>query len=77
MRCPTPISDEASARIRRDCDRLSSARAASVADYLNDKGIDRGRIASKGYGKREPIATNSTVVGRRKNQRVELKVLEI
>jgi len=59
------------------CDKLSSARAHSVAEYLYGKGIAKGRIASKGYGKREPIATNSTVVGRRKNQRVELKVLEI
>jgi outer membrane protein OmpA-like peptidoglycan-associated protein len=59
------------------CDRLSSARAKSVAEYLYSKGIDERRIVYKGYGKREPIATNSTVVGRRKNQRVELKVLEI
>jgi len=59
------------------CDKLSKARAQSVADYLYNRGIASGRIASKGYGKREPLATNSTVAGRRKNQRVELKVLEI
>jgi outer membrane protein OmpA-like peptidoglycan-associated protein len=59
------------------CDKLSSSRAESVANYLYDKGIHKGRIAYKGYGKRQPIATNSTVAGRKKNQRVELKVLEI
>ncbi len=59
------------------CDKLSASRAHSVANYLYDKGIAKGRIVYKGYGKRKPIATNSTVAGRRKNQRVELKVLEI
>jgi len=59
------------------CDRLSTARAKSVADYLYSKGIPNNRIAYKGYGKRQPVATNSTVEGRRKNQRVEIKILEI
>ena len=59
------------------CDRLSSARARSIAEYLINRGIDRNRVSFKGYGKRFPIASNETADGRRKNQRVELKILGI
>ncbi|MBR9919560.1 MAG: OmpA family protein [Bacteroidetes bacterium] len=57
------------------CDRLSTARAKAVADYLISRGIPRERLQYKGYGKRKPIASNNTAQGRRKNQRVEIKVL--
>ncbi len=56
-------------------DKLSTARAKSVAEYLIRKGIDPKRVQFKGYGKREPIASNSTADGRKKNQRVEIKIL--
>ncbi len=59
------------------CDRLSLERAKSVAEYLIAKGIDANRISYKGYGKRNPIASNATVDGRRMNQRVELKILSL
>jgi outer membrane protein OmpA-like peptidoglycan-associated protein len=59
------------------CDRLSNNRARSVADYLYGKGIDKSRITYKGYGKRQPIASNETRSGRQKNQRVEIKVLSL
>lgn len=59
------------------CDPLSSDRAKAVTDYLARKGIDRGRLKYKGYGKRNPIATNDTPAGRRKNQRVEFKILSV
>lgn len=54
---------------------LSRARAKSVADYLIRKGINRGRIVYKGYGKENPIDTNESAAGRRRNQRVEIKIL--
>lgn len=57
------------------CDRLSAERARAVADFLASKGIPRTRIQFKGYGKRQPIASNSTAEGRRRNQRVEIKIL--
>ena len=57
------------------CDRLSAERAKAVADYLALKGIPRNRIQYKGYGKRQPIASNSNAEGRRRNQRVEIKIL--
>ena len=59
------------------CIQLSTARAKSVADYLVQKGIARDRLKYKGYGKSDPIASNKTVYGRRRNQRVEIKILEI
>jgi outer membrane protein OmpA-like peptidoglycan-associated protein len=34
-------------------------------------------ITFKGYGKREAIDDNSTASGRAKNQRVEIKIIEI
>lgn len=59
------------------CDQLSTERSKSVAQYLVDKGIPASQLRYKGYGKRNPIATNSTPEGRAKNQRVEIKVLEV
>jgi len=59
------------------CDQLSSARAKSVREYLVRRGIPADRISSKGYGKRDPIASNQTQSGRKRNQRVEMKILAI
>jgi len=59
------------------CDKLSSQRARSVADYLIDKGVSSDRLKIKGYGKRNPIATNNTRAGKLKNQRVEIKILSL
>ncbi|MBK9272418.1 MAG: OmpA family protein [Saprospiraceae bacterium] len=59
------------------CDRLSAARAKNVADYLYNNGIPFEQISHRGYGKREPIASNDTVAGRLRNQRVEIKIIAI
>ena len=59
------------------CDRLSTSRAKTVANYLYSKGILEERISFKGYGKRNPIASNDSVVGRKRNQRVEIKILKL
>ncbi len=58
-------------------EELSDNRAKAVYDYLIDKGIAENRLAFKGYGKKDPIASNKTAVGRKKNQRVELKIIDI
>jgi len=58
------------------CDELSKARAKSVAQWIVQKGIDEKRVYFKGYGKRKPVATNRTPEGRRKNQRVEVRILD-
>ena len=59
------------------CDRLSSNRAENVAKFLVSGGIKQERISHKGYGKRKPIASNDSVSGRTRNQRVEIKILQI
>lgn len=56
-------------------DRLSTARARAVADYLANKGIARSRLQYRGYGKRVPIDSNDTPEGRKRNQRVEIKII--
>ncbi|MEP6793526.1 MAG: OmpA family protein, partial [Saprospiraceae bacterium] len=59
------------------CDLISSERAKSVADYLISKGIEARRVISKGYGKRKPVASNQTPEGRKRNQRVEIRLIKI
>lgn len=59
------------------CDRLSTDRAKAIVDYLTARGIPRNRLQYKGYGKRNPLDTNKTAVGRKKNQRVEIKILSV
>lgn len=59
------------------CDQLSKDRAKVVAQYLAEKGIPVDRLSYKGYGKRKSIASNLTPEGRKKNQRVEIKILTI
>lgn len=59
------------------CDRLSTARAKSVAKFLTSQGIEANRVTYKGYGKRKPIAPNSTASGRKRNQRVEVKIVSV
>ncbi|MEM6376608.1 MAG: OmpA family protein [Bacteroidota bacterium] len=57
------------------CDNLSTNRAKAVVDYLKRKGINSNRLEYRGYGKRNRIASDDTIEGRRKNQRVEIKIL--
>lgn len=59
------------------CNKLSYSRAKTVANYLYTKGIASDRISFKGYGKKKPIASNESAAGRRKNQRVEIKILKL
>lgn len=52
---------------------LSENRAAEVVKYLTARGIDAGRLSSKGYGLFMPVSSNSTEAGRAENRRVEIK----
>ncbi len=56
---------------------LSERRAQSVANYLTSRGVDRVRIATRGYGETQPIADNSTDAGRAANRRVEIRLVPI
>ena len=51
---------------------LSRRRAQAVVDYLVENyGIDRSRLAARGYGMSRPIADNATDEGRQLNRRIE------
>lgn len=56
---------------------LSERRAATVATYISNRGIDRQRILAYGRGLTQPIADNSTAAGRAMNRRVELTLSPI
>lgn len=51
---------------------LSVNRANAVTNYLNARGVDRGRLLAEGRGPNNPVADNSTAQGRAMNRRVEL-----
>jgi len=52
--------------------KLSEDRAWSVADALAKDGVRRDRLFVKGFGENDPIASNSTEAGRKRNRRVEV-----
>lgn len=58
-------------------DHLSLERAKKVASQLVSRGIDPERIRYKGYGPRLPISDNLTDEGRKKNRRVDIKIVKI
>ena len=51
---------------------LSERRSMSVSNYLSQVGVDRLRISSRGFGERNPIASNDSEAGRAANRRVEI-----
>lgn len=53
---------------------LSEQRANSVASYLVQSGISHGRIQSRGFGERYPVASNDDEMGRSQNRRVEISI---
>jgi len=53
---------------------LSGRRAAAVADYLAQRGVTRSRMAVEKRGEVEPIADNTSEVGRARNRRVEMVI---
>ena len=53
---------------------LSSARAVSVVQLLQQRGISPDRMTSEGYGEHQPIAVNDTDAGRAQNRRVVLAI---
>lgn len=56
-------------------DELSVKRANSVAELVKQKGIENSRLNTKGYGEKQPIATNETTEGKAQNRRVDIAIM--
>ncbi|WP_336974117.1 OmpA family protein [Sphingobium aromaticiconvertens] len=56
---------------------LSERRASAVASYLSSHGVQSARIATRGYGETQPIASNTTEEGKALNRRVEIKIAPV
>lgn len=56
-------------------DQLSVQRAVAVGNYLASQGVAAARIDARGYGERQPIASNDTAAGREQNRRVEIQLI--
>lgn len=54
--------------------QLSQDRAMSCYTYLLSKGISKNRISFRGFGSNQPIDTNDTPQGRKRNRRVEFNL---
>ena len=56
---------------------LSQRRADSVRNWLlqNYSQLDPNKYLAKGYGERQPVASNKTAAGMAQNRRVEFKVM--
>lgn len=53
---------------------LSQRRADAVRGYLMDQGVSGSQLSAEGRGETDPIATNSTGVGRQANRRTVMRV---
>jgi outer membrane protein OmpA-like peptidoglycan-associated protein len=54
--------------------KLSQDRANSVSAYLQNRGVDGGRLSAVGMGESNFIGDNSNEAGRAKNRRVEVTI---
>ncbi len=55
---------------------LSENRAEAVYQYILYQGVDKERLAYKGFGQEKPVADNSTPRGRALNRRTEFIVVD-
>jgi outer membrane protein OmpA-like peptidoglycan-associated protein len=55
--------------------KLSEQRAAAVASFASSLGVVTSRVTTVGYGPNQPVASNSTLEGRKQNRRVEVAIM--
>ena len=56
---------------------LSQRRANAVVAYLKQKNMDSGRMTVQSFGESSPVDSNETAEGRKRNRRVEFKILKL
>lgn len=66
-------SSEGDVAVNRE---LSAQRATSFKNLLVSKGIAAGRIKTEAMGIEDPVATNVTEEGRKKNRRVQVTITD-
>lgn len=54
---------------------LAQARAEAVKAYLQTKGIDAAMLSTSGQGPDQPVASNTTEEGRKRNRRIQFRVI--
>lgn len=57
--------------------RVSLQRAESVVQFLRRRGVESQRMFPKGYGKSRPVCLEDTADCKRRNQRVEVRILKV
>ncbi|HWP01436.1 MAG TPA: OmpA family protein [Methylococcus sp.] len=70
----TPIGGKLKYRFSSNWE-LSTARATEIVEYLQHKGIDPDRLSARGFGEYQPIASNDTPEGRKKNRRTDIVLI--
>lgn len=55
---------------------LSRRRADAVQKYITGKGVDQSRVSIAFFGESKPVESNATKEGRRKNRRVEFRIVK-
>lgn len=55
---------------------LSKRRASAVQKYIIGKGVDQSRVGIAFFGESKPVESNATKEGRRKNRRVEFRIVK-
>jgi outer membrane protein OmpA-like peptidoglycan-associated protein len=55
---------------------LSKRRAAAVQKYITGKGVDTSRVDIAFFGESRPVESNATKEGRKKNRRVEFRIVK-
>lgn len=55
---------------------LSYNRASEVVKYLISKGVSKEQLSAIGFGSEQPISPNDEEEGRKKNRRIEIKLVE-